>query len=92
MNLDCFGFALLRPSIGLKSPRHHPKLSNAKLKLIPIWLLAFSGAGRMVFFSSHRLMMMSTFVLIGRCDWFGFGFGFGFGFDFGFGFGFATLS
>ena len=74
---DCIGFALLRSVIGLENSHHPLNQSDAKLKPIAKWLLAFSRAsGQLHVFtlSSHWLLVILTFVLIGRCDYFGFGF------------------
>ena len=73
----CIGFGSLCIVIGLENSRHPLSQSDAKLKPIAIWSLAFSRAwGRLHAFtlSSHWLLMIFTFVLIGRCDYFGFGF------------------
>ena len=73
---DCIGLALLRSVIGLDNPRHPLRQSDAKLKLIATWSLAFSRA-------SDRLHVLTLswlvpcdiyFALIGRCGCFGFGF------------------
>ena len=40
---DCTSFALLRSVIGLENSRHHLDQSDAKLKPITTWLLAFSS-------------------------------------------------
>ena len=74
---DCIGFALLRSVIGPENSRHPLSQSDAELKPIVTWLLAFSRAwNRLHVFtlSSHWLLVISTFVRIGRCDYFGFGF------------------
>ena len=74
---DCVGFALLRSVIGLKNARHLLNQSDAKLKPIATWSLAFSRAwGRLHVFTltSHWLLVMSTLLLIGRCNDFGFDF------------------
>ena len=74
---DCIGFALLRSVIGLENSRHPLNQSNTKLKPFATWSLAFSRAsGRLHVFtlSSHWLLVIFTFVLIGRCDYFRFGF------------------
>ena len=54
--------------IGLENSRHPLNQSDAKLKPIATW-------GRLHVFtlSSHWLLVVFTFVLIGRCDYFGFG-------------------
>ena len=41
---DCIGFALLRSVIGLENSRHPLNQSDAKLKPIATWSLAFSRA------------------------------------------------
>ena len=41
---DCIGFALLRSVIGLKKSRHPLNQSDAKVKPILTWSLAFSRA------------------------------------------------
>ena len=74
---DCVGFVSLRCVIGLENSRHPLNQSDAKLKLISTWSLAFSRAwGRLHVFtlSSYWLLVKFTFALIGRCDYFGFGF------------------
>ena len=74
---DCIGFALLLSVIGLENSRHPLNQLDAKLKPIATWLLSFSRAsGHLHVFtlSSHWLLVMLIFVLIGRCDYFGFGF------------------
>ena len=74
---DCIGFDLLRSVIGLENSRHPLNQSDAKLKPIATWSPAFSRAwGRLPVFtlSSHRLLLIFIFVLIGRYDYFGFGF------------------
>ena len=73
---DCIGFALLRSVIGLENSRHLDQ-SDARLKPIASRSLAFSRAwGRLHVFtlSSHWLLVIFSFVPIGRCDYFGFGF------------------
>ena len=68
---DCIGFALLRSVIGLENLRHPLNQSDAKLKPIVTWSLAFFRAsGRLHAFtlSSHWLLVMLTFVLFGCCD------------------------
>ena len=75
--LDCTGFALLCSVISQENSCHFLNKSDAKLKPIVTWSLAFSRAsGRLhVFtFSSDWPLVIFTFVLIGRCDYFGFGF------------------
>ena len=66
---DCIGFALLRFNtvIGLENSRHPLNQSDAKVKPIATWSLAFSRAW-------GRFPLKFSFVLIGRCDYFGFGF------------------
>ena len=74
---DCIGFALLRSVIGLENSHHPLNQSDAKLKAIVTWLLAFSrarGRFRVFTLSPYWLLVMLTFVLIGYCDYFGFGF------------------
>ena len=74
---DCIGFALLRSVIGLENLRHSLDQSDAKLKPIATWSLAFSRAWdrlRVFTLSSHWFVVIFIFVLIGRCDYFGFGF------------------
>ena len=74
---DCIGFALLCVVIGLENSCHPLSQSDAKLKKIATWSLAFSRApGRLHAFtsSSHWLLLIVSLVLIGRCDYFGFGF------------------
>ena len=64
----CIGFALLRSVIGQENSSHFLNQSDAKLKPIAIWSLAFSrDSGRLHVFnlSSHWLLVMLTFVLIG---------------------------
>ena len=64
---DCNGFALLRSVIGLENSHHPLNQSDAKLKPIANWLLAFSRAsGQLHVFtlSSHWLLVILTFVLI----------------------------
>ena len=71
---DCIGFALLRFGIGLEHSRHPLNQSGVKLKPIATCLLAFSRAlGRLHVFisSSHWLLVIFSFVLIDRCDYFG---------------------
>ena len=71
------GFALLRSVIGQENSRHPLRQSDAKLKPIATWSLAFSRAcGQLHVFtlSSHWLLVIFSFILIGRCDYFGFGF------------------
>ena len=73
---DYIGFALLRSVIGLENSRHPLKQSDAKLKPIATLLVVFSRAsGQLHVFtlSSHWLLVMLTFVLNGRFDYFGFG-------------------
>ena len=76
---DCIGYALLRSVIGLEISRHPLNQSDAKVKPIATWSLAFSRAwDRLPLFilSSHwspsEIFLCS--VLIGRYDYFGFGF------------------
>ena len=74
---DCIGFALLRSVIGLENSRHPLNQSDAKVKPIATWSLAFSRAyDRLPVFSlsSHWLPLKFSFVLIGHYDYFGFGF------------------
>ena len=75
--LDCIGFALLRSVIGLENSRHPLNQSDAKLKPIATWSLAFSRAWdrlRVFTLSSYWFVVIFIFVMIGRCDYFGFGF------------------
>ena len=64
---DCIGFALLCSVSGLENSRHLLSQSDTKLKPITTWLHAFTSI-------SHWLPLIFSFVLIGRCDYFGFGF------------------
>ena len=71
---DCIGFALLRSVVALEISLHFFNQSDAKLKPIATWSLAFSRACRhlLVFaLSSHWFFGIFPFVLIGRCDNFG---------------------
>ena len=64
---NCIGFALLCSVIGLENSRHPLSQSDAKLKPIATWSLAFSCApGRLHAFtlSSHWLPLIISFVLI----------------------------
>ena len=73
---DCIGFGSLCIVIGLENSRQPLSQSDAKLKPIATWSLAFSRArGRLHAFtlSSHWLLLIFSSVLIGRCDYFGFG-------------------
>ena len=66
--LNYFGFAFLRSVIGLETSRHLLNQSYAKLKPITTWSHAFSRAWdrlRVFTLSSHWLLVISTFVLIG---------------------------
>ena len=71
------GFALLQSVIGLETSRHTLNQSDTKLEPITAWSLAFSRVLKSRLhaftFSSHWLLVIFTFVLIGRCDYFGFG-------------------
>ena len=74
---DCIGFALVRSVIGLEILRHFFNQSDEKRKPIATWSLAFSHACRhllVLALSSHWLLGIFSFVLIGRCDNLGFGF------------------
>ena len=74
---DRFGFASLSSLIGLKVSRHLLNQSDAKRNLTASWPLAFSRASRSLLVltvSSDRLLVMFSFALIGKCDFFGFGF------------------
>ena len=74
--LYCFGFALLRCVIGPENSRHNLNQSKVKLKPNTTWSLAFSRALRRLTvsnLSSHWLIIMATFFLIGSCDHFGLG-------------------
>ena len=71
---DCIGFTLIRTVIGLENSRHPLKQSDAKLLKANHRRLAFSRAsGQLHVFtlSSHWLLVMLTFGLVGRCDYFG---------------------
>ena len=77
-SIECpqlLGFAL-RSVIGLEISRHLLDQSDAKLKPIAAWSLAFSRAsGRLrLRLSPHWLPVIFILVLIGRCNYFGFGF------------------
>ena len=75
--LYCFGFALLRCVIGPENSCHNLNQSNVKLKPNTTWSLAFSRALRKLAvstLSSHWLIIMVTFFLIGSCDYLDFGF------------------
>ena len=66
----------LRFGIGPKNSCHLLKQSNKQLEPIVIWLFAFPAFHAVCFnLSSLWLMMMTTFALIGCCDYFGYGFG-----------------
>ena len=74
---DCIGFALLRSVIGLENSRHPLNQSDAKLKPIATWSVAFSrasGSLHVLTLSSDWFLVIFTFVPIGHCDYFGFGF------------------
>ena len=74
---ECIGFALLLSCDWLKNSRLAFNQSDAKLIPIAIWSPAFSRAlGGLVVFtlSSRWLFQLFSFLLIGRCDYFGFGF------------------
>ena len=74
---DCIGFALLRSVSGLQNSCHPLNQSDPKLKPIASWSLTFyraSGWLHVFTLSSHWLLVIFAFVLIGRCDYFGFGF------------------
>ena len=74
---DCIGFALLRSVIGQENSRHPLSQSDAKVKPIATWLLAFSRASgplHVLTLLSDWSVMTFIFVLIGRWDYFGFGF------------------
>ena len=60
VNRKCFGFALLRPMIGLKNSRHLLNQSDAKPKPFATWSHAFSRAWRCL-----RVFASSSY-------WFGF--------------------
>ena len=73
----CIGFALLRSVIGLEISHHPLNQSDTKLKSIATWSLTFSHAsGLLCVFtlSSHWLLVIFAFVLIGCYNYFGFGF------------------
>ena len=66
--LDWIGFPLLRSVIGQENSRHFLNQSDAKTKTrARRHLLVFA-------LSSHWLLGIFPFALIGRCDYFGFGF------------------
>ena len=73
---DRFGFASLFSLIDLKVSRHLLNQSDAKRNLTASWPLAFSRASRSLLVPtlSSWLLVMFSFVLIGKCDFFGFGF------------------
>ena len=65
---DCIGFALLRSVIGLENSRHPLNQSDAKVKPIATWSLAFSRAWdrlRVFTLSSHWFVVI-TLVLVLR--------------------------
>ena len=73
---DCIGFALLCSVIGLENALHPLNQSDAKLKPIATWSLTFSHASdwlNVLTLRFHWLLVIFSFVLIGRCDYFGFG-------------------
>ena len=75
--LDCFGFAIPRSLIGPENSRYSLNQSDAKLKQVTIWSLAFSRAlNSSVGFtlSSHWLSKIFSSLLIGRYYYFDFGF------------------
>ena len=68
---DCIGCPFLCSVIGLGNSRHTLNQSDAKLKPIPIWSPAFSRAlGWLVVrtLSSHWVLELFSFLLIGFCD------------------------
>ena len=68
---DCIGCPFLCSVIGLGNSRHTLNQSDAKLKPIPIWSPAFSRAlGWLVVrtLSSHWVLELFSFLLIGCCD------------------------
>ena len=68
---DCIGCPFLCSMIGLGNSRHTLNQSDAKLKPIPIWSPAFSRAlGWLVVrtLSSHWVLELFSFLLIGCCD------------------------
>ena len=74
---DCIGFASLRSVIGLEISLYPLNQSDAKLKPILTWSLAFSRALRRLrglTLSFDWLIVKLSRVLIGRNDYFGFGF------------------
>ena len=73
---DYIGFASLRSVIGLVNSRHSLSQSDAKVKPIANSSLAFFPHFTPVtcIRSSHWLLVIFTFVLIGHCAYFGFGF------------------
>ena len=71
VNQDCVSFTLLCSVIGPET------YATLKLKPITSWSPAFSRALFSLFvftLSSHWLLIVFSFLLIGRCDYFGFGF------------------
>ena len=67
----------IRSVIGPENSHHSLNLKNATLKPITSWSLAFSralGSSFVFSLSSHWLVKVFSFLLIGRCDYFGFGF------------------
>ena len=62
---DGFGFALLLSVIGQENSRHHLNQSNAKLEPFPTQI--FQRRFPVFTSSSHWLMIMIIFVLIGSC-------------------------
>ena len=74
MSVECTPGLL---SLAPVNSRHSFNQSDAKLKSITNWSHAFSRAlGSLVGFTlkSHWLLEILSFLLIGRCDYFGFGF------------------
>lgn len=76
---NCIGFALLRPVIGPRNPRHLRDQSDAKLKSVTTWSHAFFrslGSSVVSSLSSHLAFEgFFSFPLISCCEYFGYGFG-----------------
>ena len=73
---DCIDFAILCSVIGPENSCHPLNQLDAELKPFTSWSPAFSRAlGSLVVFasSSHWLLKLFSFLLIGRYDDFGFG-------------------
>ena len=73
---DCFGFYPIRSVIGQENSRHFRNQSDAEPKLTATWSPAFFPRFSLVVFtlSSHRLLKVFSFLLIGCCDYFVSGF------------------